>query len=85
MEKWNSQLEQGQPVEQIRGLLCTWDSGVARCQSQHKYHFWQMSSMFEACCTGKRAWQLSIKFCVIHEAINSCKNLKIHLRIASKM
>ena len=26
---------------------------VARCQSQHKCHFWQMSSLFEVCCIGK--------------------------------
>ena len=32
MEKQNSQLEWGQPMEQTRGLL-----GVARCQSQDQY------------------------------------------------
>ena len=61
MEKQNSQLEHGQPMKQTRGLFCTSDSGVARCQSQHQYHFWRMSSMFDAYCTGKGAWQLSIK------------------------
>ena len=35
MEKRNSQLEHGQPMEQTRGLFCMCDSGVARCQSQH--------------------------------------------------
>ena len=44
MEKRNSQLEHKQPMEQTRGLFCMCDSGVARCQSQHKYHFWRMSS-----------------------------------------
>ena len=34
MEKRNSQLEHGQPMEQTRGLFCTSDSGVRRCQSQ---------------------------------------------------
>ena len=34
MEKQNSQCEHGQPMEQTRGLFCTCDSGVARCQSQ---------------------------------------------------
>ena len=53
MEKRNSQLEHGQPMEQTRGMLCTFDSGVARCQSQHQYHMWQISSVFEAYCTGK--------------------------------
>ena len=53
VEKQNSQLEHGQPMEQTRGLFCTCDSGVTCCQSQHQYHFWQMSSKFEAYCTGK--------------------------------
>ena len=53
MEKQNSKLEQGQPMEQTRGLFCMCDPGVARCQSQHQYHFWRMSSMFEAYCIGK--------------------------------
>ena len=61
MEKWNSQREHGQPIEQPRGLFCMCDSGVARCQSQHQCHFWGMSSMFEAHCRGKLAWQLSLK------------------------
>ena len=30
MEKRNSQLEHGQPMEQTRDLFCTCDSGVAR-------------------------------------------------------
>ena len=40
MEKQNSQLEHGQPMEQTRGLFCMCDSGVAPCQSQQQYHFW---------------------------------------------
>ena len=48
MEKRNSQLEHGQPMEQTRGLFCKRDSGVACCQSQHEYHFWRISSMFES-------------------------------------
>ena len=65
-------------MEQTRGLFCMCDSDVARCQSQHQYHFWQMNLMFEAYCTDKRASQLSIKVYVIHEAMNGCKNLKIY-------
>ena len=53
MEKRKSKLEHGQPMDQTRGLLCTCESGVARCQSQHKCHFWRMNSMFEANCMGK--------------------------------
>ena len=48
MEKRNSQCDYGQQMEQTRGLFCTCVSGVARCQSQHHCHYWQMNSMFEA-------------------------------------
>ena len=48
MERWNSQREQGQPMEQTRGLFCMCDSGVARCKSQHKCHLLGMSLMFYA-------------------------------------
>ena len=54
-EKPNSQFEHGQPMEQTRSLFCMYDSGVARCKSQHQCHFWRMSLMFEAYCTGKCA------------------------------
>ena len=46
MEKRHSQLEHGQPMEQTRGLFCTYDSGVARCQSQHH----NASARSSACC-----------------------------------
>ena len=49
-------------MEQTRGLFCIWDSGVARCQSQHQCHFWRMNSMLEAYCTSNLACRLSIKF-----------------------
>ena len=77
-EKRNSQCEHGEPMEQIRSLFCTCNSGEARCQSQHQCDIWPMNSMFEANCAGKLAWQLSIKFCFVHEAINCVKILKIH-------
>ena len=69
MEKRNSQLEHGQPMELTRGLSCKCDSGVAVCQSQHQ----NIVSLHR---------QVSLaavnQICVIHEAINSCGNLKIH-------
>ena len=80
MEKQNSKLEHGQPMKQTRGLFCMCDSGVARCQSQHQCHFWHVSLMFEAYYTGKLAWQLFIKFCVIHEAMNGCNKYKGSLK-----
>ena len=39
MEKRNSHIEHGQPMEQTKGLFCTCHSGVARCQSQHPNEF----------------------------------------------
>ena len=56
------------------------ESGVARCQSQHQCHFWRMNLMLEVNCTGKRAWQLSIIFYVIHEVMNCCKKSKDSLK-----
>ena len=50
--KGNSLLEHVQPMEKTRGLFCLCDSGVADCQSQHQYHFWRMSSVFESYCMG---------------------------------
>ena len=52
-EKWNSQCEDRQPMEQTSGLFCICKSGVACCQSQHVCHFWQMHLMFEGHCMGK--------------------------------
>ena len=46
MEKRNNQLEHGQPIEPTGGLFCTWDSGVARCQSQYQYHFWRTARIY---------------------------------------
>ena len=82
MERRNSQLEHGQPMEQTRGLFCTSDSVVARCQSQHQYHFWRMSSVFEAYCR----WVVSCQSNLCKSwGCDRLQNLKIHLRIASKM
>ena len=72
MEKRNSQLEQGQLMEQTWGLFCTCDSGVAHCQSQHQYHFYIRKVLHE---------QVSLaavnQICVVHEAMNGCKNLAL--------
>ena len=78
MEKQNSQLEHGQPMEQTRGLFCTCDSVVARCQSQHQYHFWRMSLMFGSVLH----WQVTLCNSRGYELL---QNLKIHQRMASRM
>ena len=78
MEKRNSPLEHWQPMEETRGLWCTCDSGVARCQSQHQCHFCQITMMLEAYCMGM-VWLAAVsQICVIHEAMNGCENVKIH-------
>ena len=74
MEKRNSQLEHGQPMEQARCLFCTCDSGVPRCHS-HLANEFDVRSVLHG--------QLSLasvkQICVIHEAMHGCINLKIHL------
>ena len=85
MEKRNSQCEHGQPKEQTRSLFFMCNLDVAHCQSQRQCHIWRIIRCSKQIARAIRAWQLSIKFCVIHEAVNGCKILKIHLRLALKM
>ena len=54
-------------------LFCTCDSGVARCQSQHQYKFDVRSVVH-----GQVSLAAVNYICVIHEAMNGCKNIKIH-------
>ena len=67
METRNSQLEHGQPMEKTRGLFCTCDSGVVRCQSQYQYEFDVRSVL-------RRQVSLAAvnQVCVINEAMNGC-------------
>ena len=66
-------------MEQTKDLFCTCDSGVAHCQSQHQYHFWRMSLMFDAYLLHGQVTLAAVsQMCVIYEAMNGCKNLKIH-------
>ena len=53
MEKRNSQLEHGQPMEQTRGLFCTCDSGVATPEASSI-----MRALSGARCTGVRLYTL---------------------------
>ena len=66
-------------MKQTRGLFCMCDSGVVRCQSQHQSHLWRINSMFEVTLAAIN------QIYVIHEAMNSSKNLKIHYRLILKM
>ena len=123
MEKRNSQIEHGQPMEHTRGLLCTCDSGVARCQSQHQYHirgefnnasalgrslYWcqalhimnkdryqstsarralallnsPLANVFDlpSVLHGRVSLAGVNQICVIHKALNGCKNIKGSLK-----
>ena len=80
MEKQNSQFEHRQPMEQTRGLICTYDSGVVPCQSQLGNEFGVRSVLH-----GQVSLVAINQMCVINEAMNGCKNSKIHEMIASKM
>ena len=77
MEKQNSQLEQGQPMEQTINLCCMCNSGVTRCQSHHQYHFRGIFDV-QSVLHGQVSLAVVNQICVIHEAMNCCKNLKIH-------
>ena len=73
MEKRNSQLEHGQPMEPTRGLFCTCDSGVVRCLSFLANEFNVRSVLH-----GQVSLAAVNQICVIYEAMYGCKNLKIH-------
>ena len=66
MEKRNSQLEQGQPMEQTRGLFCMCDSGLA--------NEFDVRSILHRQVSLAAVNQIR----VLHEAMNGCKNLKIY-------
>ena len=72
MEKRNSHLEHGQPMEQTKGFFCTCDSGVARYQSQHQCN--DVRNVLH----GQAGLAAVNPICVIHKAMNGCKNLKIY-------
>ena len=75
MEKRNSQLEHGQPMEQTRGLFCTFDSDVAD-------HNTSVTSGEWIRCSKRIARAIELGSCQSNEAMNGYKNLKIHSRIA---
>ena len=80
MEKQNSQCENRQPMEQTRGLFCTCDSGVTTPVSILANEFDVRNVLH-----GKVRLAAVNQICVIHEATNGYKNLKVHLRLAWKM
>ena len=73
MKKRNSQLEHRQPMEQTRGMFCMCDSGVAHCKS-HLVNEFDVGSVLH-----QHVSLAAVNHtCVIHEAMNGCKNLKVH-------
>ena len=76
-EKRNSQFEQGQPMEQRRGLFCTCTQcgslSITTPVSLLANEFDDHSLM-----QGKVSLAAANQICVIREAINGCKNLKMH-------
>ena len=78
MEKWNIQLEHRQPMEKTRGLFCTCDLGF--CSLSIMTPVSLLTNDFDVRSVLHRQVSLAAvnQICVIHEAMNSCKNLKIH-------
>ena len=60
-------------MEQTRDLICTCDSGVARWQS-HLANELDVQSVLH----GQVSLAAVNRSYVFHEAMNGCKNLKIH-------
>ena len=77
MEKRNSQLEHGQPMEQTRGLFCTCDSGVALSITT-PVSLLAIEFDVRSILQGQVSLAAVNQIYVIHEAMNGCKNLKIH-------
>ena len=76
MEKRNSQLEHGQPMEQKRGLHVRLRCGslsTTTTVSLLANEFIVLSTLHE------QVSSVAVNpVCVIHEAMTGCKNLKVH-------
>ena len=78
MEKWNSQCGHGQRMEQTRGLFCSCNSGVARCQNTTLVSLLANELDVLSVLHGQVSLAAVNKNCVILEAMKGCKNLKVH-------
>ena len=69
-------------MEQTRSMFCTWDLGVACCQSQHQCHIWRMNLILEA---GPRCGLLSITTPVSHMAneLDVQSELRVQVSLAA--
>ena len=77
MEKGNSQLEHGQPMEQTRGLFARATQVWLAVN-----HNTSITSGERVRCSKSIARAVNLaavnEICVIHEVMNVCKNLKIY-------
>ena len=78
MEKRNIQFEHGQQMEQTRGLFCTSDSGVTLLSITTQVSLLPNDFDARSVLHGQVSLAAVNQICVIHEAMNVCKNLKIH-------
>ena len=85
MEKRNSQLEHGQPMEQTRSLFCMCNSGCGLLSITTPVPLLTNEFDVRSKLHEKMTLAAVNQSCVINEAMNDCKNLKIHKRIALKM
>ena len=67
-------------MEQTKGLFCTGDSGVARCQSHHNVSLLANEIDVRSILHGQMSLAEAYQICVIHEAINGCKKSKDSLK-----
>ena len=74
MEKRNSQIENRQPIEQIRGLFCTCDLLSITTSVSLLANELDVRSVLH----GQVSLAVVNQVCVIHEVMNDCKNLKFH-------
>ena len=65
-------------MEQTRGLFCTYDSGVARCEPQHHGITFANDLNVQSVLHGQVSLAAVNQSCVIPETMKDCKNLKIH-------
>ena len=65
-------------MKQTRGLLCMWESGVARCLSHSTVSLLENEFDVQNVLHGQVSLAAVNQIYVVHEFINGCKNQKIH-------
>ena len=78
MEKQNSQLEHGQPMMQTRGLFLHVQLRCGSLSITTQVSLLANEFYVRSVLHGQVSYAAVNQICVIHEAMNGCKNLKIH-------